>query len=88
MGLLIVREMYDEFLPTNKLILDKTRPSSLRFFFQSCARLIKGKNKPKFTECVKEFIPESLDHNPQRNLNLSTKSLGNGVQSLPILRTR
>lgn len=33
-GLPIVREMYDEFFPSNRLILDKTHPSSLRSLFE------------------------------------------------------
>lgn len=41
-GVPIVGEMYDEFFPPNRLILDKTRPSSLRSFFETWARLTKG----------------------------------------------
>lgn len=58
----------------DKHILDKTHPSSLRFLFRTWVRLIKGTGKPKFTTWVKEFIPESLVHNPQKTLNLSTKN--------------
>lgn len=78
-GLPIVGEMYDEFFPANRLILDKTRPASLRALFETWARLIKGLKvgswvKPKFTSWVKAFIPEALDRRLQKNLNLTSEN--------------
>lgn len=66
--------MYHEFFSTNQPILDKMHPLSLLFLFQTWTHLIKDTSKPKSTESVKEFIPESLDHNQQKNLNLLAKN--------------
>lgn len=57
----------------NQFILDKTHPSSFRFLFQTSTRLIKGTSKLKFIEWVKKY-PDSLDHNLQKNLNLSVEN--------------
>lgn len=54
-GLPIVREMYNEFFPTNKIILDKIslHPFGICSTF-GC--IYTGVSRPKFTEWVKEFI--------------------------------
>lgn len=67
-GLSIMREMYDEFFPDNKLIMDQRLPKSLLKLFQICGRLYVGKSQPKFTEWVKEFVLERLDATPCKNL--------------------
>lgn len=61
----IVGEMYEEFIPTNKLIMDKKIHASLRELFCIWVHL--------FTKWVQEFILEHLCHVVCKNLNVATE---------------
>lgn len=43
----IVREVYNEFLPPNKLIMEQQLPDSLRYLFRIWGHLHTGKLQPK-----------------------------------------
>lgn len=68
-GLPRVQEIYDDFFPTNKLTLDKKLARSFQALFRIWSHLHMGTHRPKFTEWVKEFIPECLDNMQLNNLS-------------------
>lgn len=62
--------MYDEFFPTIRLIMDQKLVASFRELFRIWAQLFTGVCRPKFTEWVKEFIPEHLDNFLRKDLGV------------------
>lgn len=66
--------MYDEFFPTNKVILDKSFPRPSESSSAFGRTYFKGTSRRKFTEWVKKFIPKRPDNMPLNNLSPSMQN--------------
>lgn len=81
----IVGEMYDEFIPPNKLIKDQKPPDSLRNLFQIWGHLYTRKLGPKCVGWVEGFVLEQPSflspcvqpHSSHAKSQQSTKNLKN-----------